>query len=259
MSRLGAGTTERLQDSFTITMDERTVALHEAAISEALLSTDIPAQASPARWRLRVPALVAAAMVVAPVGAAVAADNANPGDVLYPVKLIVEPIVSIFDTDVVATHRVEELVYIIDRPAEVDRIPTAVSDARGAVSDLPPDHALRIQFDAITDRVPDHRIVDDPPTDVTVDQVSPNEPAPSDRDPDAVPPADERPGDGVAPTTTITKPDVGDNTTTTTSETEQRPPQEEPPVEEPTGPHTEGDDHPRHGADSEGDQSRDSG
>ncbi len=256
MSRLGAGTTERLQDSFTITMDERTVALHEAAISEALVAVDVPAPTKLSRWRLRVPALVAAAMDVAPVGAAVAADNANPGDVLYPVKLIVEPIVSIFDTDIVATHRVEELVYIMDQPAEIDRLPAAVSDARGAVSDLPLDHALRNELDAITDRVVVHQVDDVPSTDVTVDRVSPNEDAPADGDSDIVVPTDERPSDSVS--TTTTEPDEVEHTTTTRG-TDERPSPDEPPVTEPSIPHTDGDDHPRHDQDSGEDRTRDQG
>ncbi|GMR02084.1 MAG: hypothetical protein BMS9Abin20_0410 [Acidimicrobiia bacterium] len=256
MSRIGAGTTERLQDAFMITMDAQTAARHEATIAEALRAADLPVVASPSRWRLRIPALVAAAMVVAPVGAAVAADNANPGDVLYPVKRIVEPIVSIFDSDVVASHRVEELAHIVDEPAEIDRIPSAVSDARDAISDLPPDHALRGEFDLITDRVPDHRIVDQPVTDVISDEVPPKDDVPGDDGSDVVTPPDERPTDRA--TTSTTEPEIVEHTTTTQGSAE-RPPPEDPPVTDTTLPHADGDGHPRHNVDTGTDQTRDQG
>jgi len=256
MSRLGAGTTERLQDAFVITMDAQTAARHEATIVEALRAADVPVVASPPRWRLRVPALVAAAMVVAPVGAAVAADNANPGDVLYPVKRIVEPIVSIFDSDVVASHRIEELTYIVDEPAEIDRVPAAVSDARDAVSDLPPDHALRGEFDVITDRVPDHRVVDQPVTDVINDQVPPKDQTPGDGGTDVDTPTDGRPTDGA--TTDTTEPEIVEHTTTTQG-FEERPPPEDPPATDTTLPHTDGDEHPRHNPDTGTGKTRDQG
>jgi len=256
MSRFGAGTTERLQDAFMITMDAQTAARHEASIAEALRAADVPATAVPSRWRLRIPALVAAAMVVAPVGAAVAADNANPGDLLYPVKRIVEPIVSIFDSDVVASHRIEELTYIVDAPAEIDRIPAAVSDAREAVSDLPPDDALRGEFDLITDRVLNHRIVDEPVADVTTDEVPRNDETPGDGRSDVVEPTDKRPTDGA--TTDPTQPEIVEHTTTTQGSAE-RPPAEDPPVTDTTVPHVEGDGHPRHNLDASTDKTRDQG
>jgi len=256
MSRLGAGTTERLQDAFMITMDAQTAARHDATIAEALRTADVLVVASPSRWRLRIPALVAAAMVVAPVGVAVAADNANPGDVMYPVKRIVEPIVSIFNPDFVASHRVEELAHIVDEPAEIERIPLAVADARDAVSDLPPDHSLRGEFELITDRVPDHRLVDDPVTDVTSDQVPPDDEIPTNGRSDVVTPTDERPTDGA--TTDTTEPEIVERTTTTQGSAE-RPPPEDPPTTDTTLAHTDGDDHPRHNRDTETDTTRDQG
>jgi len=228
MSRLGASTTERLQDAFMITMDAPTEARHEAAIADAIRSAGNPAPISPSRWKLRVPAIVAAVMVVAPVGAAVAADSANPGDVLYPVKRIVEPIVSIFDSDVVASHRVEELAHIVDEPAEVDRIPAAISDARDALSDLPPDHYLQIEFDLITDRVVDHTVTDDPVTDEFIDEIPPNDGAPSDIEPEVSIPTDEPPTDGETTETTETTIRDTAEQPTTTQEAPERPPSVEP-------------------------------
>ncbi len=163
MSHLDTQTIDRLHEAFSITIAPSTVARHEAAISAALRSA--PSSAQPRRrlrWRLRIPALVAAAMVVVPIGTAVAAEEALPGDFLYPVKRFTEPIVSFFDSDVVATHRVDELSRIVDSPNETDRIPEAVTDAltdaRDAVTDLAPDHHLREDLIAITDRIEDYRV-----------------------------------------------------------------------------------------------------
>ena len=136
MSRLDAPTAEKLRDAFTITVDASTSARHGASIEEAIRTVDVPTLSTPSRWRMRVPALVTAAMVIAPVGAAVAAENTNPGDVLYPVKRIVEPIRSLFDSDIAATHRIEELARIVDSPADIDQIPAAVSRSEEHTSEL---------------------------------------------------------------------------------------------------------------------------
>jgi len=241
MSRIDPGTAERLQDAFTITVDASTSARHHAAIADAIRTVGVPPPATPARWRMRIPALVAAAMAVAPVGAAVAAENTNPGDLLYPVKRIVEPIRSIFDSDIAATHRIEELARIVDSPADIDRIPIAVSDARDALFDLPPDSSLRDEFMMITDRVRDHFGSDTPLHDEVSDDVRPMDEAPQDDGSKDVAPSDERPDEGEVTDTTVTEP--GEHPTTTQVR-DQRPAPVDPPDQEtdPSPPDSRGDE-----------------
>lgn len=154
MSHLDTKTIDRLNEAFTITMTADAVAMHEATIAEAI-RTPHPAnvQHRGVGWRLRVPAFLAAVAVIVPIGTAVAAESALPGDFLYPVKRITEPIISVFDPDVVATRRIDELSRIVDSPDDVDRVPRAVADAEDAVIDLPRGHHLRDDLLAITDRI----------------------------------------------------------------------------------------------------------
>jgi hypothetical protein len=154
MSHLDTSTIDRLNEAFSVTMTAEAVAMHEAVIAEAIRAPNVAeVQRRSLRWRLRVPAFLTAVAVIAPIGAAVAAESALPGDFLYPVKRITEPIISVFDTDVVAGHRIDELVRIVDSPNEVDRLSGAVDDAKDAVIDLPRGHHLRDDLIAITDRI----------------------------------------------------------------------------------------------------------
>jgi hypothetical protein len=247
-----------MQDAFTINVSDAAAARHKADISRALLSVDAVTPHGVPRWRMRVPALVAAAMVVLPVGAAVAAESATPGDILYPVKRIVEPVVSIFNDDIVAAHRVDELARIVDDPVELDRIPTAVSDARVAVASLPLGHELRSEFRAIADRVGRRGNQDRPTTVVRPESERgpiDDQPEPVDRQVPPVighnvdePEADEGGSHTPPPDTSV--PSSPDTTATrdghppTTSDT--RPPPDEPLPEEekpPVGDHheTQGD------------------
>lgn len=83
------------------------------------------------RWALG----VVLAMMLAGPGAAVASDGAVPGDLLYPVKRAVEPIVQLFDSDVVAEHRVEEVERLIDRKTEDALIEQQLEIARDALAE----------------------------------------------------------------------------------------------------------------------------
>ncbi|MCL1592747.1 MAG: hypothetical protein M3132_00165 [Actinomycetia bacterium] len=247
MSGRNAGIAERMQGAFAINVSDAAASRHQANISEAIRSVDVVAPSRIPRWRMRVPALVAATVVVLPIGAALAAESATPGDVLYPVKRIVEPAVAIFNEDIIAAHRVDELARIVGDPVEFDRIPAAVSDARDAVSTLPPGHELRTEFRAIADRVGRRNAQDRPTTDVPQDedrspvdgQSRPAEPY--------VPPApdpteDGRRGDGDVPHTSVPDTTVPGTTDTTvvrhdvppaTSDT-RPPPVDEAPRDEPS-------------------------
>ncbi len=231
MSRLAGDTTDRMREAFTIEMSAATKEAHESSIGAALntfgaTSTGVRTP----RWRLRVPAFVAALLVVAPVGAAFASESAVPGDLLYPVKRLVEPIRSVVDSDVVAQHRVDELAHFLDMHTEADRLSDAVQDARDAVSDLPADHHLRVAFDRLTDRATNAAPVDVPSHD-EVDSDHPATDTSTDRSPTDVP--DDRSHE----TDTSTDPTTDDVTTETherddgsDSHTEQPPPERDEPA-----------------------------
>lgn len=185
MSGLDERTTERMRAAFEVAMSDRTKREHQSAISEAL---DEYPSTTPATkllsWRLRARALIAAAFVVLPVGTAIASTDTVPGDFLYPVKRVVEPVWSVFDSDIAAHHRVDELEKLLDNRAEDHRITDAVSDAQLAVTDLPSGHHLQTDLVILTDRVTDLTPSDTAPsrqreTDVPSD--SPVTGQPSDR------------------------------------------------------------------------------
>ena len=156
MSRLSGDTAERMRTAFTVEMSAATKQVHEGSIGTALNAVgSTPVGVRAPRWRVRVPALAAALLIVLPVGTAFASEGAVPGDLLYPIKLLVEPIRSVVDSDVVPRHRVGELAQLMDIPNEAHRLTDAVTDARDAVSDLAADHPLRTDLDRLTDRVTD--------------------------------------------------------------------------------------------------------
>ena len=62
-------------------------------------------------------AIAASAILLVPV-AALAADSAVPGELLYTVKRTTEQVHSLFDSDVQARHRVEEIEVLLERGAD---------------------------------------------------------------------------------------------------------------------------------------------
>ncbi len=161
MSGLDKQTTDRMRRAVEVEIDDQTKRAHLASISDALgdyAPTDAAAVSKTPKtlwWRMRVRALITAMVVVLPVGTAIAAENTVPGDFLYSVKLASEPIRSVFDSDVAARHRVAELEHLMDHPNQTDMLPSAVSSAEQAVTDLPMDHPLRDQLTMLTDMATD--------------------------------------------------------------------------------------------------------
>lgn len=96
------------------------------------------------RWATAIASL---AIVVAPVGTAVAAEDALPGEVLYPVKQVSERVRGVFDEDLAATHRVEELETLVGRDTDASLITEAERRAGDAVAalDNPGDLAPRLE------------------------------------------------------------------------------------------------------------------
>lgn len=125
---------------------------HLAAIDAELARhhTGAPADASrdPGRlWRRRtrrwVAGVAAATALFVPAGAAVAASQgALPGHALYPVKQLTEPVRGVFDTDVAARHRLDELEALRARGASPESLQSAADAAQRAVAGLPDDHWL---------------------------------------------------------------------------------------------------------------------
>jgi hypothetical protein len=155
---------------------------------------------------------------------------------LYPVKLVTEPIVQLFDSDVVVEHRVEEVAVLIDRQSEAELIEERIAVARDALAetDAPPyqEQLEQIVGRWVTDRAENEPAVTDVAPDATPRQRSEPEP-PSDRELEPVP------VDPPTTTTTTTDevreaPPPGDATTTTTTiSDEDRPPSDDRPRDQP--------------------------
>lgn len=128
--------------SLRMEMDEGTAELQREQIRRAIDET-------PRRRRWL--AGLAAAVVVGLPAAAVAADGAVPGDVLYPVKRAVEPLVALVDRDVVVEHRIEEAEELARRGAEPADVDRAVRDARRAIDEAPPLEVDTDRLDRLTD------------------------------------------------------------------------------------------------------------
>jgi hypothetical protein len=113
---------------------------HLLAIDEALAGRIVV----PLRQRASVVLRWAAATVVIlgvllPSAVVVAADSL-PGDALYAIKRATEPLLAVFDSEVVARHRIDEVVDLRLQGRSADK---ALQDATRAVNDLPSDSPLR--------------------------------------------------------------------------------------------------------------------
>jgi hypothetical protein len=130
-----------------IEADPTTRANHLDAIDAELLRRPASRAGRGRRWTLGV---VVAMLLAGPV-AAVAGDRAVPGDLLYPVKHVLEPIVRLFDEDVVAEHRVEEVGELVRRGSGDAVIEEQVTAARDALADTDAPELER-ELDRIVDR-----------------------------------------------------------------------------------------------------------
>ncbi len=112
-----------------LTLDESTRRRHLDAIN-----TEILRVTEPKSRKLRFLAVGIALVLLLPV-IALASEGSVPGDFLYPVKRVVEPIATVFDADVVGERRVEEVETLLDRAVPTDVIHHYVDEARRAVTD----------------------------------------------------------------------------------------------------------------------------
>ena len=130
----------RLQ-ALRVTVAESTAQRHLADITAALTTTSaVPARPHRPRRRL----LLAAAVLTLVVPAtAIAAEQADPEDALYPVKLATEWMRSPVDPWVSAHHRLDELERAIDQGAPAGVLRDRYHDAADAVAAAPERADLR--------------------------------------------------------------------------------------------------------------------
>lgn len=214
--------------SFRVEADEHTRARDLEAIAARLERTAPGPVGRRRRWTLG----VVVALTLAGPAAAIAANDALPGDPLYPIKLAAEPIVRLFDRDVVAEHRIEEVAGLVDRATDDVVIQERIDVARDALAetDAP---SLERELDRIVDRwTTDRAPAIDQPTDRPSPTTEPLRDAPSDRR--------DRPIDTPESTTTTvdrpaaTEPAAPDPTTTTVHrDNDQRPPADDRPRDTP--------------------------
>lgn len=128
---------DRLSSAYRVEVDEDAKTRHLAEMGVALRSA--PPTPVPVGFTVRrrlAGALAAVFVVAAPVGMAVAAEDAVPGDVLYPMKQATERVRAVFDDEVEATHRVEEVERLVFLRAPRAAITRAVERAEIATSEL---------------------------------------------------------------------------------------------------------------------------
>ncbi len=134
-----------------VTVGEEVRDRHVMVIGEAIRSARAPRSR---RFRLLAVALTSTLLL--PV-VALAAENAVPGDLLYPIKRMLEPVVALVDRDVEVDHRVREAETLLERDVEPGIVRDHVQRARDVVTDEHPEHTERL--DVVVDQL-DHRSLD---------------------------------------------------------------------------------------------------
>ena len=145
---------ERLSAAYRTEVDELTKQRHIAEMSTAIRTAPPAPSSTGYALRSRVAGAAAAVLVVvAPVGLAVAAEDAVPGEFLYPVKQATERIRAFVDGDIAATHRVEEAERLVVRGAPIVEITRAVERAEAATSGLIEDRLLEPRLESVRERL----------------------------------------------------------------------------------------------------------
>lgn len=214
--------------AFRIDVDDDMSARNLEAIRNELRRRPVEPVAVRRRWTLGV---VVAMLLAGPV-AAVASDAALPGDLLFPIKRAVEPIVLLFDPDAAVEHRVEEVAGLVDREADEALIRERIDVARDALAETDA-RQLERELDRIVERWgTDRSVVTDRPAATTV----PRRDAPPTDEPGREP--EPAPVDVPETTTTdraaTTEPPPPDRTTTSVhQDTDDRPPSDDRPRDTP--------------------------
>jgi hypothetical protein len=144
-------------DTFKIEVPADVRGRHLRAISARL-------KTAPRRRRGLTLILIGAVLLV-PL-AAVAAESSLPGELLYPVKRILEPARALFDREVVANNRVDELEILVERRVARPTIDHPIREAETAVAarERP---ELRQRLDALIERIEREPDVGPAPTTTT--------------------------------------------------------------------------------------------
>ncbi|MEN8233507.1 MAG: hypothetical protein ABFR89_01110 [Actinomycetota bacterium] len=127
---------QRLSSAYRLAVSDETMHRHLAEVATAIRSA--PSAPLPAGFglRRRIAAMAAALVVFAPSAMAVAADDAVPGEMLYPVKQAAERLMGLFDSKIEATHRIEEVEQLVQRRVHRSEVTHAVQRAESATAKL---------------------------------------------------------------------------------------------------------------------------
>ena len=139
--------TSRMQ-ALRIDVDPEVEERHVASVLRELrVAPDIPvALPVPRRARRRLVVTVAAAFALLLPAAALAAEDAVPGDVLYPVKQSTEWVRSLVDPGIGQQHRVRELEIVIDRRAPIEVVTERFDASVDAVDGQDPELIRRVEI-----------------------------------------------------------------------------------------------------------------
>lgn len=156
MTAMSPRTADRLRAAFGAELDaavahdqiERIIGELRDAPSVAPRST-VP---RPVPLVVRVAGIAAVAVAVLVSASGVVSQAAVPGDPMYPVKRLLEPVLVVFDGDLAASRRVQEYAVIADESVDSDRVDEARRAAEEAVAALAPDHPLRAELNALIHR-----------------------------------------------------------------------------------------------------------
>lgn len=204
--------------AFRVEVDGQTRGTHLATIDRALRETSVRRRS---KWPL---AAVVAAVIAGPV-AAIASVSAVPGEALYPVKLIVEPALQLFDTDVVARNRVDEVRVLIERESDEAVIIVSIDVARAELAETDAPDASRELDRLVSDWVSDKAGSEDPPSDVRPPTTVPvqRDDQPDRSDPTGVPSDRDSPANTEPPTGDVANPPTSSSSTTSTTASTDRP------------------------------------
>lgn len=174
-------------DTFRIEVSAATRHLHLNNVVTALRQQRPPSSFRKVGSFRKLSLMVAAALLLIPLGAW-ASESSVPGDLLHPIKRFLEPAWALFDDDVRARHRVEELEILIEQQRPPSLIDQQLIDAEDAVADDPVllERLEEAKEDLAREPVSDEmRPTTTTATTVTATTVSPAEVEPS-RPPEAI-------------------------------------------------------------------------
>lgn len=144
----------RLSAAYRVDVDEATKDRHIADVEAAIRVAPPAAIRTGFALRRRAVATAAAvAVFAAPVGMAVAAENAVPGEILYPLKQVTERVRALVDDDIAATHRVEEAERLVVRGAPIAEITGAIERAEAATARLAEGDTLESRLESVRERL----------------------------------------------------------------------------------------------------------